>query len=169
MSDKKNEKVAKADSKKEETQIIEEKELTKEEKLQAQVDDLTDMLKRKQAEFENVRKRMETEQAEFRKHASDKVILNFVEILDHFSLALKHGVDEQGVKMIYGQFLDKLKQFGVEEVSCVGQVFDPNVAEAIMTRKEEDKEDNIVLDEMNKAYKIHGKLVKCAKVIVNKK
>lgn len=144
-------------------------ELTKEEELQNKVDELTDMLQRKQAEFENFRKRTQKETSDFAKFACNDLIVELLEVMDNFSLALKHGVDEKGVEMIYAQLLSKLEKRGLSEVEVEGKSFDPNTSEALMTRSEDGKEDNAVLEVVTRGYKVHDKVVRHAKVIVNKK
>jgi len=137
--------------------------------LESQNAEIVDLLQRKQAEFENYRKRIEREQCEYSKHVADKLICEFLEILDNFSLSLKHGVDELGVKMIYEQFLSKLQKFGVIEYSMLGKKFDPNFCEVLCVMKADDKEDGIVIDEIAKGYMAHDRVLRCAKVVINKK
>jgi molecular chaperone GrpE len=137
--------------------------------LELQNVELIDLLQRKQAEFENYRKRIEKEQCEFAKHSSDRLICELLEVLDNFSLSIKHGIDEQGVKMIYEQFLSKLQKLGVFEYSMLGKKFDPNFCEVLCVQNSKDKEDGVVVEEIAKGYMAHDKVLRCAKVVINKK
>lgn len=137
--------------------------------LEIQNSELIDLLQRKQAEFENYRKRIEREQSEFSKHATDKLVADLLEVLDNFSLALKHGLDEKGVQMIYEQFVTKLKKIGVEEFSMLGKKFDPCVCEAVAVIHDNSKDDCAIVDELGKGYKVHDRILRCAKVVINKK
>ena len=143
--------------------------LTPEEELRMQVAELTTLVKSRQAELENYRKRMEREVAEYKEHANDRLVRDFVDVLDNFSLALKHGVDEKGVRMIYGLFMDKLKSHGVEERSFAGKPFDANFCQPLTTRHDPKQKEGVVLEEIAKAYFVNGKVVRPARVIVNKR
>ena len=74
----------------------------------------------------------------------------------------------EGVKLIHKQLKEVLKKFGVEEIDAVGKEFDPNVHEAIMQVEHEEK-DNVVIQEVQKGYKLRGKLLRPSKVIVSRK
>ncbi|MFA6088574.1 MAG: nucleotide exchange factor GrpE [Candidatus Woesearchaeota archaeon] len=137
--------------------------------LEKNLKDMLDLLQRRQAEYENYRKRIERENVEYCKHASDKVICELLDVLDNFSLAIKFGVDQKGVQMIHDQLLSKLENFGVKPVCALGKPFDPNCCEAVDVKKDDSKDDNVVLEELSKGYLSHDKLIRCAKVVVNKK
>jgi molecular chaperone GrpE len=159
---------------KEEEQVLDDnKELDEKDKkiqeLEQKLKEVVDLLQRRQAEFENFRKRIEKENIEYCRHASDKVICEILDVLDNFSLAIKFGVDKKGVEMIHDQLLSKLENFGVKPICVLGKQFDPNVCEAVEVKKDDAKDDNVVLDELSRGYKSHDKLIRCAKVVVNKK
>src|SRR6266705_2769898 len=115
--------------------------------LQAQIDALTaeraslyDKLIRRQAEFENYRKRVEREgDAE----------------------ALRHGVE-----LIHKQFKDALSKLGLEAVEAVGQTFDPHVHEAVTTEATDKHKENTVIQEFQRGYRIGDRLLRPAKVKV---
>ena len=149
--------------------------------LQAQIDTLTaekaalyDKLLRRQAEFENYRKRVERERAELYQHGRDDVLLQFLPVVDNFERALSsletsEGDAEalrHGVELIHKQFKDALAKFGLEAVEAVGQTFDPHVHEAVTMEATDKHKENTVIQEFQRGYKIGDRLLRPAKVKV---
>lgn len=149
--------------------------------LQAQVDALTaekaslyDQLLRRQAEFENYRKRMERERGELYQRGRDDVLLQFLPVVDNFERALSsleasEGDAEalrHGVELIHKQFTDALSKFGLEAVDAVGKTFDPHVHEAVTTEATDKHKENTVIEEFQRGYKIGDRLLRPAKVKV---
>jgi len=100
------------------------------------------------------------------------VIEVFLPCLDTFKTAKKNIFDEktlQGIEMIENKILDALKSLGVEKINSVGEIYNPNLHEAISVLRVEDKENDIILDEYQAGYKYNDKIIRYAKVIVNKK
>ena len=143
------------------------------EALTAERDELKDRLLRKQAEFENFRKRIDRERSEFTKFASAELMREVLNVLDSFELALREASPEredsadvqQGLELIHKQLLDSLKRFGLEEVEAEGRPFDPHVHEAVSTQPS-DQPEGTVLNELRKGYVLHGKLLRPAMVTV---
>ncbi len=145
------------------------------EKAKAEREDLYDKLLRLSAEFDNFRKRTQRDLERFKELANEAIIKELLLILDNFERALEaveKGSDLEafieGVKLIHKQFKETLKRFGVEEIEARGVEFDPNIHEAVMQVEDEEK-DNIVVQEVQKGYKLKGKLLRPSKVIVAKK
>ena len=149
--------------------------------LQAQVDALTaekaalyDKVIRRQAEFENYRKRVERERGELYQHGRDDVLLQFLPVVDNFERALSsletsEGDAEalrHGVELIHKQFKDALSKFGLVAVEAVGQAFDPHVHEAVTTEATDKHKENTVIQEFQRGYKIGDRLLRPAKVKV---
>lgn len=149
--------------------------------LRAQIDALAaekaslyDKLLRRQAEFENYRKRVERERAELYQHGRDDVLLQFLPVVDNFERALSsletsEGDAEalrHGVELIHKQFQDALAKFGLEAVEAVGQNFDPHVHEAVTTEATDKHKENTVIQEFERGYKIGDRLLRPAKVKV---
>ena len=87
----------------------------------------------------------------------------FIPVLDSFSLALSHGQKE--VEPIYKQFLQILKQNGLEESNPLGETFDPRSHEAVGTvETEKESEDHKILEVIQKGYILTGKIIRPAKV-----
>ncbi|MFY9555461.1 MAG: nucleotide exchange factor GrpE [Blastocatellia bacterium] len=149
--------------------------------LQAQIDALTaekaalfDKLLRRQAEFENYRKRVERERSELYQHGRDDVLLQFLPVVDNFERALSSletsdGDAEalrHGVELIHKQFKDALLKIGLEPVEAVGQTFDPHVHEAVTTEATDKHKENTVIEEFQRGYKIGDRLLRPAQVKV---
>lgn len=150
-------------------------------RLQAQIDALTaektslyDKLLRRQAEFENYRKRVERERGELYQHGRDDVLLQFLPVVDNFERALSSLETSEddaealrhGVELIHKQFKDALSKFGLEPVEAVGQTFDPHVHEAVTTEATDKHKENTVIEEFQRGYKIGDRLLRAAKVKV---
>ncbi len=179
-------KIKDRDKKKEKThkQIKEEKEVLsikvqeyKELKEKAKLaDERLEMLMRIQAEFENSKKRMEKEKAEFIKFANNELISRLLPILDNFRLAVKtidsnHNIKDiiAGIELIEKHFEDTLKEFGLEEIKAVGERFNPHYHKAIAHEETDEYEDEIVMEEFQKGYLLNGRLLRPAVVKVAKK
>ena len=136
--------------------------------------ELKDSMLRKQAEFENFRKRIDRERGEFIKFASSELMREVLTVLDSFELALNDmQVDEEdnvnvhkGFELIYKQLVDSLKRSGLEVISAVGEKFDPHVHEAVKTELTSDAEEGTVMSELRKGYLLHGKLLRPSMVTV---
>ena len=138
--------------------------------LKEERDSLYDRLLRKQAEFDNYKKRVERERAEFVQFASSELMKEILNALDSYELALKNAaVDEsvrQGFGLIYKQLQDTLARFGLKSIEAKGQKFDPNFHQAVSTQATDEVEENTVLEEMRKGYLLHGRLLRPAMVSV---
>jgi molecular chaperone GrpE len=135
---------------------------------------LYDRLLRGQAEFENYRKRVERERSELYQRGRDDVLLQFLPVVDNFERALSsletsEGDEEalrHGVELIHKQFKDALSKFGLEAVEAVGQVFDPHVHEAVTTEATDKHEENTVIEEFQRGYRIGDRVLRPAQVKV---
>ena len=149
--------------------------------LQAQIDQLTqerstllDQLLRRQAEFENYRRRVDRERAETYARSRAEVVLELLPVIDNFERALaslEHSGNDakslqEGIELIHRQLNDALAKFGLEPVEAVGQTFDPNVHEAVSAEPSTEHEENTVIAEFQRGYKLGEKLLRPAKVKV---
>ena len=146
-------------------------------KLKDNIIDLENKLKYSQAELINYRKRKDEEVAGLLKYANKDLILELIPVADNFERAIKlddtNLNDElskflDGFKLIYSHFSECLKKYGVEEIETVGKQFDPNVHEALMTKQDSTKPNEEVLECLLKGYTLKGKVIRAAKVVVNK-
>lgn len=127
------------------------------------------------AETENVKKRLMRETEELRKYAGETILADLLPILDNLDLALNHadGLDVckdfvTGVDMTRKIFLETLGRHGLEAVGIAGEEFDPNRHEAVGMAQNEDMADNAVAQLVQKGYLLKGRLLRPAKVMVNK-
>lgn len=133
------------------------------------IDELTNDLKRLQADFQNHCKRVEQEKKDFIEYASGGVLCKMLLIVDEMEIALKNmksAEDRKGIQMILDKIRKMLTEEGVTEMKCMGQKFDPYQHEAILY--ENGKEDGIILDEIQKGYLMKGKILRYPKVKISK-
>ena len=131
-----------------------------------------DMLQRLQADFDNYRRRTSQQLKDAKVEGQISVIEAFLPSLDTFKEAKKIIKDEkvlEGVVMIENKIIRILEELGVEKIDSIGQIYDPNLHNAIAVMKNEEKENDIILDEFQAGYKFNGKVIRYSKVIVNKK
>src|SRR5438309_4006373 len=145
--------------------------------LKKERDSLYDRLLRKQAEFENYKKRIDREKAEFAQFASFDLMRELLNALDSVELALRNAALEGkgsedmrcGFELIHKQLQDTLARFGLKPVEAKGKKFDPNFHQAVSTQATKDVEENTVIEEMRKGYTLNGRLLRPAMVSVSVK
>ncbi|HZU26742.1 MAG TPA: nucleotide exchange factor GrpE [Bryobacteraceae bacterium] len=139
-------------------------------RLIAESQDLQDRLLRRQAEFENFRRRAERERADILEYASTDTVRSLLPIIDDFERALKvESADKEyvrGMELIYNRLSEALKKLGLEPIEAVGQMFDPNLHHAVDREETQEHEDQKVLDEYQRGYYFRGKLLRPAMVKV---
>jgi len=130
------------------------------------------MAQRLQADFDNYRKRV-AEQLDYQREEGKRSVIEvFLPCLDTFKEAKKNIEDEKvlaGINMIENKILEALKTLKVEKIEAVGQKYDHNLHEVIAVLHDNEKEDDIILDEFQAGYKFNGKVIRYSKVIVNKR
>jgi len=138
--------------------------------LQTELADLRDRSIRTLADFENYRRRSERERDDLKRFAQGDVLRDLLPVVDNLQRALAAGgtVDDLklGVELTLRQFTDLLKQRGVVEVPALGAPFDPAVHEAVARVDDETVEAPTVIDELQRGYTLHGKLLRPALVRV---
>jgi molecular chaperone GrpE len=147
-------------------------------RIEAERAELMDKIARRQADFENYRKRIERERGEAYARVVAEVASKLLPVLDNLRRALdaessvKAGESEEfrhflnGIELIYNQLNGVLQELGVEPVAAVGQPFDPHVHEAVITERTEDFEPDTVMQELVRGYRIGEKLLRPAVVKV---
>ncbi len=133
-----------------------------------------DRIKRLQAEFENYKKRVLRDMASLEARVSDREILDFLPLYDNLERAFAsyNGNNDaqsfiEGVERIFAQFDQLLKQKGVTPIEAEGTLFDPTKHEALLS-VESDKERNVILEEFERGYLRHGRVLRPSKVKVSK-
>ena len=134
--------------------------------------ELTETLQRLQAEFENYKKRIEKESAEFVKYAKAELIQRLLPTLDTFKIALKSTKDNEkfvkGMEMVYAQFVSTLQSEGLKPIEAVEKKVDPYLHE-VMLKEKSDKDEGIVLEELQKGYMLNDKVLRHSKVKISEK
>ncbi len=145
------------------------------ENLNKEKNELFEKLQRIGADYANFQKRAPKQIADTITYEKEMIIKSLLPALDNFEHTLQNAdsaedvvVLAKGIRIIYDQMLDILKSHGVEQIETLGEHFNPSMHEAIMQRAEPEKEDNIVLQEFQKGYKLNGRVIRPGKVIVNK-
>ena len=140
-----------------------------------EVERLQDRLRRLQAEFDNYRKRMAREKAEFLKFAHEGLVLDFLPILDNLERALSAARAEagstpliEGIEMISRLFRSALEKAGVRPIETVGKPFDPTYPQAVAQVESSEEEANLVVEEIQKGYLIEGRVLRPAMVKVSR-
>ena len=133
--------------------------------------ELVELLRRRQAEFENFRKRNAKAQEEYREYALADALKALLPILDSLDNALKTNAASledfhSGIELNDKQFHDALAKLGVQPISTEGKPFDPNLHQAIQLVDTGEAEDNHVLDELQRGYKLKDRLLRPAMVRV---
>jgi molecular chaperone GrpE len=138
----------------------------------AEKKDLFDRLLRKQAELENVRKRVEREKEDFLQHATMGLIRALLPTLDALERGLRHREGDvpekfyQGMELIHKELLDVLKRAGLAPVESQGKIFDPHVHQAVETVEAGGHRDQEVVEELQRGYKLKNRLLRPAIVKV---
>ena len=138
-------------------------------------DMLQDRLLRRQAEFDNYKKRVERERSEHIQSATVELIRELLGVLDSFDLAIRNAASQgsagedmlRGLDLVYKQLLDTLGRFGLKVIEAKGQPFDPNFHQAISTVPSDDVPENTVVEEFRRGYTLNGKLLRAAMVAVS--
>ncbi len=135
------------------------------------IQELTYLLQSTQADFANFKRRTEEEKKDLKIYLKKEVITSLLPVLDMFELALKHKENKEefikGMEMIFAQFLATLENEGLEPIKD-NKNFNPELHEAVIT-EESDKPEGTILDELQKGYKLSGKVIRCSRVKVSKK
>ncbi len=134
--------------------------------------DFMDRLLRKQAEFENFRRRGEREMQESYGRARADLMGDLLPVLDNFDLAVQHAdtaspdVLREGIQLIYRQLMDTLGRLGLEPIEADGQPFDPEFHEAVATEPNEEVPDHTVVGVLQRGFKLGDRLLRPARVKV---
>ncbi len=154
-----------------------EKELTAEDKLEALTAELAsskDDLLRLRADFQNYRMRAAKEIANARMFGQTDTIIPFLQVFDHFNMAMmaaekSDNMDaiKQGLEMILKEYKKGLDELGVESYNAVGEKFDPKLHDAMTNEPSDDVEEGYVTKQWNVGYKLGERLLRPATVVVS--
>ena len=141
---------------------------------QKQKDEYLAGWQRSRADFLNYKKEEIKRIAELLKYANEDLILKILPILDNFEKAEKEIPQEKKDKYLEGflqikkQLEDCLKNQGIEIIKSLNEKFDPNFHEVVQEIEAKDKESSIIIEEVKKGYILNGKVIRSAKVKINK-
>ena len=144
--------------------------------LETQVEELKETLIRSQADLQNVRRRAERDVENAHKYAVEKFVKDLLAVLDSMDRALElaettEGFDAamlEGTQMTHKLLLDTAAKHGVEPINPVGEAFDPQEHQAMSMVESADHEPNTVMAVMQKGYKLEGRVIRAAMVMVTK-
>ncbi len=160
------------------SQTIEEKDLVTElqeklEKIQNERDEYVNHLKRLQAEFDNFRKRTQRERAEMQQHLLQEIISRLLDVLDNLERSLHPDNETEdvqsyktGIEMVFQQFVNLLKDYGLTKVVTEGEKFDPNFHEAVSQIQTNEYEPGTIVNEISPGYLLKDRVLRAPKVQV---
>lgn len=137
---------------------------------------LKDLLQRKAAEFENYKRRTDSEIAGISKYASERIIKELLPVYDDLQRSIESvnkgetkdfETLQKGVNLIYDKFKAVLEKEGLTEINTVGQEFDVELSTALMQIPKDDVKPHTVLESFEKGYKLNGKVIRHEKVLVS--
>lgn len=134
------------------------------------LDEQEDRLKRLMAEFDNFKKRSSKEREGLYNSLVSDIFSSLLPVIDNLEKAVEAKTEDeaykQGVELVLKQFKDVLSANGVEEIETVGQVFDPELHEAVASVTDETLGEKVIKEEYRKGYKIGSKVIRHSMVVV---
>jgi molecular chaperone GrpE len=135
-----------------------------------------DLYLRERADLENARKRNQRDKEDAIRFANDRLLKEMVPVLDNLERAIEHAGQEEtdnrglleGVNMTIAQFRKALEDFGVKAINAIGTDFDPNLHQAMGQIESADQAPNTVVNEFQKGYLLHDRLLRPSLVMVAK-
>jgi molecular chaperone GrpE len=156
-------------------EIVEEEEGPSElEQAQQEAKDLRDEMLRMRAETDNLRKRLQKEKLDSVQFANERLIKQLIPIFENLDRALKApdtNVDslKEGVRLTSEQALALFKKENVEPIPAVGEPFDPSIHEVLSQMESNDHDENTVIEEYSKGYRMNGRVLLPSRVVTSKK
>ncbi|MBE9530503.1 MAG: nucleotide exchange factor GrpE [Proteobacteria bacterium] len=147
------------------------------ESMEQESKDSHDRFLRVSAEFENYKKRAAREMNDFRKFANESFVKAMLPVVDNLDRAIESSSDDdhsnssvvEGVNMTLKEILKIFEQFGVKPFESLGKTFDPALHQAVMQEESDDHPEKTILNELEKGYMMHDRLLRPAMVVVSKK
>jgi len=130
---------------------------------------------RAKAEADNIRRRAEREVSNASKFALERFAKEILGVVDSLEKALEQPAEgdaqiamHEGIQLTYKLLLDTLKKFSIEQISPLGESFDPGLHEAMVMQESDEHEPNSVMMVVQTGYQLNGRLIRPARVIVAK-
>ncbi len=157
-----------------ETKVKTTKKSDKLEKLQSEYDLLNEKFLRTIAEMQNIKRRSEEEVSKLRRYEGEDLILKLLDITDDFERAISIKVENteikkylDGFEMIYAALINILTTYKVEEIKCLNEPYDANIAQAVLIEQMDNILPGVVIDILQKGYTYNGKVIRPAMVKVS--
>ena len=148
---------------------------SEEQKAQEELQIFKDKYMRLAAEFENYKRRAQRDQSDAIRYANESLLKNLLPTIDNLERAIQSGIDAsasgaliEGVQLTHKQFLETIGKLGVRQVSSAGGDFDPNIHQAVAHVESETTAPNTVVEEFQKGYFLHDRILRPAMVTVAK-
>ncbi|MBQ8151558.1 MAG: nucleotide exchange factor GrpE [Firmicutes bacterium] len=130
----------------------------------AEQEDESTRYMRLMADFQNYKKRVAKEKTDLYQYANEKIVTELLAVLDNFERALEQEAGDEGFKegmqLIFKQLTDVLEKSGLAEIAALGEDFDPNLHNAVMTEASEEYESGKVSGVLQKGYTLNGKVIR---------
>ena len=149
--------------------------------LKKELDEMRDRWLRATADLDNFKKRAAKEREDWTRYSQEKLLKDFIVILDNLERAIDHfetgrkrddpEVPEalvEGIRMTQRLFLTTLERYGVTPIDAVNRPFDPASHDAMMQVESDEHDPNTVIQEAERGYYLHDRLLRPTKVIVSK-
>ncbi len=156
-----------------EEEVKEETTVSENDKLKADYENLNNQYLRLAADFDNFRKRQEQEREALLKYGKQECMKKIIEVVDNFDRAVQSVEKIDNVEkmketffVLNKQLIDSLTKLGLEHIECVGQKFDPNLHEAVMQTPTDEYEEDTIINELQKGYKLGDKVLRPSMVSV---
>ena len=144
-------------------------------RMQQEVEEANDTMLRLAAELDNYKKRVAKERESLIKYSAQAMVQGLLPVLDNLERAIESADKSkdfdsflEGVKMIYKSMYDALERNGVVRVDALGEAFDPNIHEAVMQVNSEEHKENVVVQELQKGYMLHDRVIRPTMVVVSR-
>ena len=129
---------------------------------------------RLQAETDNFKKRLSRDKQDSIQYANERLLKELISIVDNFERALEDSSEDtkslkDGLEMILKQFNSFLEKEKVEPIKAVGEKFDPEIHEALSSKESDDLEENTIVSQFTKGYRINNRVLRPSQVIISKK
>ena len=145
----------------------------KKDKKDEKIEELTDMVKRQMAEFDNFRKRTEKEKASMYQVGAKEIVEKILPVVDNFERGLamipeneKENPVATGMTQIYKQLMTAFDEMGVKTIEAVGQEFNPDFHKAVMHIEDEEAGENVIVEEFQKGYMYKDSVIRHSMVKV---
>ena len=140
------------------------------------IDEAKNNTLRAQAELVNYRKRKDAEVSDLLKYANADFAKELIVVVDNFERAIKMSLESnseelkkymEGYNLTYTNLISILNKFGIREINRLGEKFDPNLEQALLTDHDESKDDDVVTEVLLKGYMLKDRVIRPASVKVN--